>query len=54
MTTDSPTFRVPSFEEGVGSYLLMEQPDQTSLLKKNAPITRQNVVEARMMVQASF
>ncbi len=42
------------FEEGVGSYLLMEQPDQTSLLKKNAPISRQNVVEARMMVQATF
>jgi hypothetical protein len=42
------------FEEGVGSYLLMEQPDQTSLLKKNAPISRQNVVEARLMVQASF
>ncbi len=42
------------FEENVGSYVLTEQPDQTSLLKKGAPITRQNVVEARMMVQASF
>lgn len=42
------------FEENVGSYLLTEQPDQTSLLKKSAPISRQNVVEARLMVQASF
>lgn len=42
------------FEEGVGSYLLLEQPDQTSLLKKNAPISRQNVIEARMLVQAAF
>jgi hypothetical protein len=42
------------FEEGIGSYLLLEQPDQTALLKKNAPITRQNVVEARMLVQATF
>lgn len=42
------------FEDTVGSYLLTEQPDQTALLKKSAPITRQNVVEARLMVQASF
>ncbi|WP_375772183.1 OprO/OprP family phosphate-selective porin [Archangium gephyra] len=42
------------FEESVGSYVLTEQPDQTSLLKKGAPISRQNVVAARLMVQASF
>jgi hypothetical protein len=42
------------FEQGVGSYLLVQQPDQTSMLKNNAPITRQDVVEARMLVQASF
>ncbi|MFL5355762.1 porin [Archangium sp.] len=42
------------FEDTVGSYLLTEQPDQTALLKKSAPITRQTVVEARLMVQASF
>ncbi|HYO74694.1 MAG TPA: hypothetical protein VEU33_52345 [Archangium sp.] len=42
------------FEEAVGSYLLTEQPDQTSLLKKGAPISRQNVIEARLLVQASF
>ncbi|QRN95400.1 hypothetical protein JRI60_41045 [Archangium violaceum] len=42
------------FEESVGSYLLLEQPDQTALLKKGAPISRQNVVEGRLLVQASF
>lgn len=42
------------FEEGVGSYVLTEQPDQTSLLKRGAPITRQTVVAGRMLVQASF
>jgi hypothetical protein len=42
------------FEEGVGSYVLTEQPDQTSLLKKAAPISRQTVVAGRMLVQASF
>jgi hypothetical protein len=42
------------FEEAVGSYLLTEQPDQTALLKKGAPISRQNVIEARLLVQASF
>ena len=42
------------FEEGVGSYVLTEQPDQTSLLKRNAPISRQTVVAGRMLVQASF
>lgn len=41
-------------EENVGAYMLTEQPDQTSLLKNNAPIARQNVVEARMMFQAAF
>jgi hypothetical protein len=41
-------------EENVGAYMLTEQPDQTSLLKNNAPIGRQNVVEARMMFQAAF
>ncbi|MFY0524358.1 porin [Archangium gephyra] len=42
------------FEEAVGSYVLTEQPDQTTLLKKGAPISRQNVVAARLLVQASF
>ncbi|MGZ3460376.1 MAG: hypothetical protein ACXU86_17960, partial [Archangium sp.] len=42
------------YEDSIGSYLLTEQPDQTALLKKGAPIARQNVVSARMMVQASF
>jgi hypothetical protein len=42
------------FEEGVGSYVLTEQPDQTSLLKKAAPLSRQTVVAGRMLVQASF
>lgn len=42
------------FEEAVGSYVLTEQPDQTALLKKGAPISRQNVVAARLLVQASF
>jgi hypothetical protein len=42
------------FEENVGSYVLTEQPDQTSLLKKGAPISRQDVIAGRMMVQASF
>ncbi|HZI16749.1 MAG TPA: porin [Myxococcus sp.] len=41
-------------EENVGAYMLTEQPDQTSLLKNNAPIARQNVIEARMMFQAAF
>ncbi|HEX5750567.1 MAG TPA: porin [Archangium sp.] len=42
------------FEESVGSYLLTDQPDQTSLLKKGAPISRQNVIAARLLVQATF
>jgi hypothetical protein len=42
------------FEENVGSYVLTEQPDQTSLLKRGAPISRQNVIAGRMLVQASF
>ncbi len=41
-------------EDGVGAYMLMEMPDQTSLMKKNAPVSRQDVVEARMMFQAAF
>jgi hypothetical protein len=41
-------------EDAVGSYVLTEQPDQTSLLSKGAPISRQTVVEARLLMQASF
>jgi hypothetical protein len=41
-------------EDGVGAYVLMEMPDQASLLKNNAPIARQDVVEARMMFQTAF
>lgn len=41
-------------EENVGAYLLTEQPDQAPLLKKNAPVARQDVVEARLMFQSSF
>lgn len=41
-------------EQNIGAYLLMEQPDQASLLKNNAPLVRQNVVEARAMFQAIF
>ncbi len=47
-------------ETGVGTYVLTEQPDQTTLLKPNASgvitgtIGRQTVPEARLMFQASF
>ncbi|MBF5045710.1 hypothetical protein FGE12_25105 [Aggregicoccus sp. 17bor-14] len=41
-------------EENIGAYLLTEQPDQSALLAKNMPVARQNVVEARLMLQASF
>lgn len=41
-------------EENIGAYLLTEQPDQASLLKNNAPVARQDVIEARMMFQAVF
>jgi len=40
-------------EENVGAYLLTEQMDQASLVAKH-PVSRQNVVEARMMFQAAF
>ncbi len=48
-------------ETGVGSYVLTDQPDQASLLRPGAAgvpaagtVARQNVVNARLMFQATF
>lgn len=43
-------------EAGVGAYVLTEHPDQASLLKPGGPgaVTRQTVVEARVLLQAGF
>lgn len=42
-------------EVGIGSYLLAEQPDQAAYVGKGAnTLTRQTVIEARMMFQAEF
>ena len=48
--------RTPIFtEKGVGSYVGTELPDQASILSKAANSTaRQSIVEARLMMQASF
>jgi hypothetical protein len=48
-------------ENNVGAYVLTEQPDQASLLKATPPavsapgtVSRQTVVEGRLLLQASF
>lgn len=42
-------------EPGVGAYALMDMPDQAALVKtKSAPVTRQDVIEGRLMLQAVF
>jgi hypothetical protein len=47
---------VPVFtEQGIGSYVASEMPDQASVLKTAGnTMGRQNVVEARLMLQAAF
>jgi hypothetical protein len=44
-------------EPGIGAYVLTvltEQPDQTSVLKSGGAVARQDIVEARLMLQATF
>lgn len=41
-------------EPGVGAYVLTEQPDQASVLGDEGTVGRQNVVEARMLIQMGF
>lgn len=44
-----------AIEKGVGSYVLFEQIDQTSILSKSTgQVERQNVFEARLMFQMMF
>jgi hypothetical protein len=46
---------VPVFlEPNVGAYVATAQPDQASLLTKGGTVARQNVVAARLMLQAMF
>jgi hypothetical protein len=40
-------------EKGLGSYVGVEQPDQTTVIAKGG-VSRQTVVEARVMLQAAF
>jgi len=40
-------------EKGLGSYVGIEQPDQTTVIAKGA-VARQTVVEGRLMLQAAF
>lgn len=40
-------------EKGLGGYVGVEQPDQTSVIAKGS-VARQTVVEGRLMLQASF
>ncbi len=41
-------------EPKVGQYVATELPDQTAVLTKGGSIARQNVIEARLMLQAAF
>lgn len=57
LVADLPVLiQAPVFtEKGVGSYIGTELPDQAALLAKPAnSVGRQNIVEARLMMQAAF
>jgi phosphate-selective porin O/P len=41
-------------EKNVGSYVGVELPDETTVLAKGGTVGRQNVLEARLMLQAAF
>jgi len=40
-------------EKGLGNYVGIEQPDQTTVIAKGG-VSRQTVIEGRLMLQAGF